>query len=143
MQHTRTHTPSPRQVYLSEILDFSNAALGFSIPGMQAAIGRLLGPSIGGLLSNPAAKFPALAHSSVFATYPYLLPCIISAVVSVAGILIAYRNLPETLNQAPPPSAKPPAGQEAKAVRAPRPVPNAHTTVPCTIDLLCTIQGTV
>ena len=85
------------QVYLSEVLDFSNAATGFSVLGMQAAIGRLLGPSLGGILANPTLKFEALRDVTLFQTFPFLLPCLISAGVAAIGIAVAYWMLPETL----------------------------------------------
>lgn len=37
------------KTYLAEILDDSNQGRGFAIIGMQAGIGRLFGPAIGGV----------------------------------------------------------------------------------------------
>lgn len=55
---------------------------------------------IGGFLSNPADKYPALfGASTFFQTYPYFLPCAVGALISLTGFITGYFYLEETLKQ--------------------------------------------
>jgi len=58
----------------------------------------LVGPALGGLLSEPAHKYPTLfPPGSLFATFPYLLPCLavaaVTAVVFVTGAFVIRETL--------------------------------------------------
>lgn len=60
------------------------------------SIGTVVGPLLGGLLSNPAQRYPALFGSSaLFTTYPYLLPCLVAGLVPALGLLVAVYSLEE------------------------------------------------
>ena len=50
---------------------------------------------MGGLLSNPATKFPALFDIPLLRRYPYLLPCIAATSIAWAGCLYGYVYLKE------------------------------------------------
>eukprot|EP00667_Euglena_gracilis_P003261 EG_transcript_3272 len=119
------------KVYLSEILDYGNAASGFAVIGMQAALGRLLGPSIGGLLSNPCRKFAALSGFSMLQQFPYILPCLLASLVGVVGIAVAYVNLPETFKILPKENA-----QEGGPHQEEEPAPRSLKTPAVIISLL-------
>lgn len=84
---------------LAELTDDSNAPRAFSLIGVATGFGRLIGPAIGGLLSEPASKYPALFDNAFWRAYPYLLPCIINAAMSAATLIIAAATLPETLQR--------------------------------------------
>ena len=56
----------------------------------------IAGPVLGGFLSHPAKNFSVFQESHLFTTYPYLLPCIISAMISFIGFVIGFFYLPET-----------------------------------------------
>eukprot|EP00898_Chlorokybus_atmophyticus_P004074 jgi/Chlat1/4668/Chrsp3S05609 len=84
---------------LSEISDSSNQAKGFSVIGVCWGSGLLIGPSIGGFLSQPAEKFPSsslFAEGTLFNTFPYALPCCIGAAVSLIFVCCIFAFLPET-----------------------------------------------
>ena len=49
---------------------------------------------MGGLLSNPASKFP-MFDTELFRRYPYLLPCIAATSVAWAGCLYGFIYLKE------------------------------------------------
>ncbi|KAI3651429.1 hypothetical protein MP228_003700 [Amoeboaphelidium protococcarum] len=84
---------------LGEISDDSTQTIGFSIFGLLFGIGSLLGSAIGGLLAEPAAKYPRVfGGSSLFAAYPYLLPCLVSATVSLVGFIIGLVYFKESLH---------------------------------------------
>ncbi|KAE9409000.1 MFS general substrate transporter [Gymnopus androsaceus JB14] len=80
-------TASVVHTVLGEITDTTN----------QAAAFPLYGPLIGGSLSNPAAKY-ALFDIKLFHVHPYFLPGLVSGVVSLMGVALAYFCLDESLS---------------------------------------------
>eukprot|EP00271_Cylindrocystis_brebissonii_P022046 TRINITY_DN8260_c0_g1_i1.p1 TRINITY_DN8260_c0_g1~~TRINITY_DN8260_c0_g1_i1.p1 ORF type:complete len:613 (-),score=123.45 TRINITY_DN8260_c0_g1_i1:941-2779(-) len=85
---------------LTELCDDTNQAEGFAAFGLCWALGIILGPVLGGVLAEPASKFPAaISSTGVFAVFPFLLPCItLGALNLVAGLLCCF-CLPETLRR--------------------------------------------
>ena len=82
---------------LTEITDDSNRALGFSYLSVAWSVGTLLAPLAGGLLCNPHVKYPTIISSdSIFATYPYLLPCFICVINSLVTCLLCFVFLQES-----------------------------------------------
>ncbi|KAL0578152.1 hypothetical protein V5O48_003857 [Marasmius crinis-equi] len=89
---------------LAEITDSTNQSLAFPIYGMFWPLGSILGPLLGGSLSNPAAKYPKYFANSVFEFHPYLLPCLVAGSLSLLGVILAQVCLEETLPSKRPPS---------------------------------------
>ncbi|GAA5906508.1 hypothetical protein JCM6882_004454 [Rhodosporidiobolus microsporus] len=92
---------------MGEITDESNQGRAFSFLPLAWSLGSVIGPLLGGYLSHPATNFPSLfGHSRFFLTYPYALPCLVGALFPLAGAVIGFLFLDETL--APPaPAAAP------------------------------------
>uniref|UniRef100_A0A6B2L3I2 Major facilitator superfamily (MFS) profile domain-containing protein n=1 Tax=Arcella intermedia TaxID=1963864 RepID=A0A6B2L3I2_9EUKA len=87
------------KTYLSEITDNTNAHKGFSIFGLCWGTGLIIGPSIGGFLSKPSEKIPHIfPPGSLLDQFPYLLPCIASATVTLLGLIMGIFFLQETLH---------------------------------------------
>ncbi|KAJ3034997.1 hypothetical protein HDV00_004408 [Rhizophlyctis rosea] len=81
-----------------EITDSTNRAQAFSMFGFWSSIGGIIGPILGGYLSNPVDKYPSLfGQSTFFRAFPYFLPCLIAAFVGIAGFVASYVCLEETL----------------------------------------------
>lgn len=78
---------------LGEICDNSNQALGMTIMITAWGLGLILGPALGGTLTDPGVV-PAWRKSS----YPYLLPCLVFAVCSLFSFVVAFFFYPETLH---------------------------------------------
>jgi DHA1 family tetracycline resistance protein-like MFS transporter len=57
----------------------------------------MIGPFIGGVLSDPATGFGGPFDSQFWIDYPYLLPCIFSSAMSSIALLLAFFKLPESL----------------------------------------------
>ena len=57
-------------------------------------IGTIIGPMLGGTFSNPADKF-SLLDIPLLRQYPYAMPCMISAGLSMFGATLAYFLLEE------------------------------------------------
>ncbi|KAF5372973.1 hypothetical protein D9758_001666 [Tetrapyrgos nigripes] len=82
---------------LGEITDETNQAKVFPMYGLVWPLGSIVGPLIGGSLSQPAQKWPALFKDTIFDDHPYFLPCAIAGVVSLYGLVLAWLCLEETL----------------------------------------------
>ncbi|EGD74952.1 hypothetical protein PTSG_07177 [Salpingoeca rosetta] len=86
------------KAYLSEVCDETNQARGFSVIGLGAGVGRLLGPATGAFLARPAQQFPAMfGDSAFFKKYPYLLPCLVGGIVCIVCFVLAFLFLEETM----------------------------------------------
>jgi len=80
---------------MSELVPDSQMARAFSYIGLNAGLGRMLGPAIGGLLSEPNLKYGW--DVPLFKAFPFLLPCLIAAVLALLVFLSTYFFLGETL----------------------------------------------
>ncbi|KAL6072749.1 MFS domain-containing protein [Balamuthia mandrillaris] len=102
--------------YLGEVTDESNQAKGFSLLGLTMGFSTIVGPAIGGLLSRPAQKYPLLFPEDSFLDHhPYVLPCFVSACVTLVGLVIGFFFLTETLPSKQPGFQRlPEEGQEIK-----------------------------
>ncbi|ORY01400.1 MFS general substrate transporter [Basidiobolus meristosporus CBS 931.73] len=83
---------------IGELTDRTNQAKGFSLVSLMWGAGIVIGPTIAGLLSNPVEQFPFLFGSSEFLKeYPYFLPCITAASITIPGFFMGFFVLEETL----------------------------------------------
>lgn len=85
---------------LGDVSDDSNQAVGLALLSVGWGSGLLLGPTIGGHLSEPAQKFAFFAAKELklFESYPYLLPNMLSAIACLIMFVITLVYLPETKN---------------------------------------------
>ncbi|KAI6010771.1 major facilitator superfamily domain-containing protein [Pisolithus orientalis] len=82
---------------IAELTDPTNMALACSFLPLTWFFGTTIGPLIGGLLEHPAEKYPRVfGGSTFFETYPYFLPCSVSATFAVICWFVAYFFLKET-----------------------------------------------
>ncbi|XP_040385363.1 protein ZINC INDUCED FACILITATOR-LIKE 1-like isoform X2 [Oryza brachyantha] len=88
----------PIKAYASEVCRKEHQALGISLVTSSRAIALVVGPAIGGFLSQPAKKYPNIfSEESIFGRFPYFLPCFVISVLA-AGACVACIWLPETLH---------------------------------------------
>ncbi|KAF8299928.1 MFS general substrate transporter [Clavulina sp. PMI_390] len=74
---------------LSEMTDETNQGKAFPLLGVTWYLGCIIGPMLGGNLSNPMKQWPeTFQHFPIFQTYPYLLPCLVSSSFSVVAIIM-------------------------------------------------------
>ncbi|KAG0702476.1 major facilitator superfamily domain-containing protein [Suillus ampliporus] len=82
---------------MTEITDTSNMAQAFAWLPLAWATGYTLGFLFGGVLSDPADKWPdSFGRYQIFHQYPYFLPCIVAGSVSTASWLITLLFLKES-----------------------------------------------
>ena len=83
--------------FLTEITDESNRGAGFSYMSVAWALGTIIAPLAGGLLCNPAVKYPKyFKDTGLFGIHPYLLPCLICVVFNVVTALVCQLFMVET-----------------------------------------------
>ncbi|KAJ7690122.1 major facilitator superfamily multidrug-resistance, DHA1 sub-family [Mycena rosella] len=83
---------------VSEIADPSNIADIFSMTNLMWSLASTIAPLMGGMLANPADKWPAtLGTIALLRDYPYLLPCGAAASVAFLAFTLAFVGLKETL----------------------------------------------
>ncbi|KAG1798072.1 MFS multidrug-resistance DHA1 sub-family [Suillus plorans] len=84
---------------LMDITDATNMPKAYSYIPVSLMIGNTVGPLIGGSLSRPADRFPDIfGRSELLKTYPYLLPCSISAFFISIIWLVTYVCLKESVS---------------------------------------------
>ncbi|KAH7406449.1 major facilitator superfamily domain-containing protein [Phaeosphaeria sp. MPI-PUGE-AT-0046c] len=72
--------------------------LAFSVMPMVWTVGAVIGPSLGGLLSNPLGVDPKQPRGSAFLErFPYVLPNIVASSFFAIGIITGWLFLRETL----------------------------------------------
>ncbi|KZS87809.1 MFS general substrate transporter [Sistotremastrum niveocremeum HHB9708] len=86
------------QSMISEITDETNQGQAFPLTGLAWSLGCIFGPMIGGNFVDPAKRFPTtIGTIPVFANNPYLLPCVVSASLTMCSITFGIFFLKETL----------------------------------------------
>ncbi|KAJ7263660.1 major facilitator superfamily multidrug-resistance, DHA1 sub-family [Mycena haematopus] len=120
---------------MNEISDPSNVADAFSFLPLMWSVGSTTSPFIGGVLANPAAKWPdTLGKIALLRVHPYFLPCSVASAVAFASFVFAFLGLRETLpsaveraknkrNNQHPAETDPLLSEEDAAVAPPEPVP--------------------
>jgi MFS family permease len=79
---------------LGEMTDSSNRGRAFMFWEVSFGIGTVLGPVLGGVLVNPVEHYHV--DIELFKSYPYLLPCIVSAILSTISAILAMLYLEES-----------------------------------------------
>ena len=62
----------------------------FSIMPLVWTIGSIFGPTLGGALASPAAKYPRLFDTHFFRTFPFALPNLVAACFFLSGLATAF-----------------------------------------------------
>ncbi|KAF9060330.1 hypothetical protein BDP27DRAFT_1430220 [Rhodocollybia butyracea] len=89
-------TSSVVHTVLGEITDSTNQAAAFPLYRVTGPVGSIIGPLVGGSLLNPAQKYP-IFNTLLFSLHPYFLPCLMSGIISLMGVALAYFFLDESL----------------------------------------------
>ncbi|KIY61840.1 MFS general substrate transporter [Cylindrobasidium torrendii FP15055 ss-10] len=82
---------------VAELSDSTNIGDAFAVMPLVWGLGNAVGPVMGGLLADPAKRWPdSLGKLSVLHDYPYLLPCGTAAIFAFIIFLSATVSLKET-----------------------------------------------
>ncbi|KAF8813373.1 hypothetical protein BYT27DRAFT_7250910 [Phlegmacium glaucopus] len=78
--------------------DASNIGDAYALEPLMWSVGSTIAPIIGGVLSNPAARWPdTLGQIHYLRQHPYFLPCATSGSLAFAAFIISFFGLKETL----------------------------------------------
>ncbi|ORY33756.1 MFS general substrate transporter [Naematelia encephala] len=81
----------------TENSDRTNQAKAFAYFAFAANIGGLVGPTIGGFLSQPVKQWPRLfGRWQIFIDYPYCLPCLVAGLYIFFTLILSAVYLRET-----------------------------------------------
>ncbi|EOD29516.1 hypothetical protein EMIHUDRAFT_113740 [Emiliania huxleyi CCMP1516] len=85
------------KIVLFDVTTPATEAQVFGMIGLSFAFGYMLGPTIGGVLAQPSAQYPALFGGvALLEAHPYLLPCAATFAFSMVGLAGSLLLLPET-----------------------------------------------
>ncbi|KAJ7184255.1 major facilitator superfamily domain-containing protein [Mycena filopes] len=93
---------------LGELTDATNQAVAYPLYAFAWPLGSTIGPLIGGWFSNLGTKYPESWGYDIILAHPYLMPNLVCALLVVAGLVLAFFCLEETL-----PSKRPGASTTA------------------------------
>ncbi|CAM9674916.1 unnamed protein product [Ectocarpus sp. 6 AP-2014] len=82
---------------LSEVCGKKHVVQGMTYTSAATAISLIFGTGIGGLLAQPALHYPGFfSATGLFGRFPFLLPNLVGAVMSVLTLILVVFFLPET-----------------------------------------------
>ncbi|XP_065841582.1 uncharacterized protein [Oscarella lobularis] len=85
---------------VADVSDDTNQALGMTFVEASWGLGLVVGPALGGLLAEPVRQYPGTFSSGGFLeTFPYFLPCTVTASLFAIGLVLVFFLLPETLRK--------------------------------------------
>ncbi|OKL62753.1 hypothetical protein UA08_01302 [Talaromyces atroroseus] len=86
------------RTYIGELATQTQSDLSklFSVFGFALSMGFMVGPLLGGAFADPANNLGFAGPVDIFAAYPWLLPCLLSAAVNLGACFAAYFALDET-----------------------------------------------
>lgn len=89
------------KTYVAEGIPEQHRSRAMSYTGATWGTALICGPAAGGLLAEPAVQYPQyFASDGLFSTLPYLLPCMVTSVVSVVALVLSMLTLTETVPDA-------------------------------------------
>jgi len=83
---------------MAEATDESNRADAFTLSPIVWTIGTTLGPTFGGVLADPSARWPHIfGRFPLFTEFPWFLPCFAAGLLAFLAFIFSYWGLKETL----------------------------------------------
>ncbi|KAG2111977.1 MFS multidrug-resistance DHA1 sub-family [Suillus discolor] len=88
---------------MMDITDATNLPKAYGYVPLPSMLAAIIGPLVGGSLSQPADRFPEIfGQSELLKTYPYLLACAVPALCSSILWLVMYFRLKESVSTKAP-----------------------------------------
>ncbi|KAG2062563.1 MFS general substrate transporter, partial [Suillus decipiens] len=88
---------------LMDITDATNLPKAYAYLQISFMLSAIVGPIAGGLLSQPADRFPEIfGRSELLKTYPYLLSCAVPVICASITLQITYFCFKETISTRAP-----------------------------------------
>ena len=87
------------RAYIGDISTYDLIPRRMGMLGAAFGLGFMIGPFIGGLLSDPAASIGGYFDSAFWRNNEYLLPCMFSSLLSLISLALAFFWLEESLDK--------------------------------------------
>ncbi|MFL2979068.1 MAG: MFS transporter [Candidatus Poseidoniales archaeon] len=85
------------RAYIGDISSREQLPARMGMIGASFGLGFMIGPFVGGILTDPANAFGGPFATDWWEAHPYFLPCLTAGLLSAVSFLLAIRMLPESL----------------------------------------------
>ncbi len=85
------------RAYIGDISDRGQLPGRMGMIGAAFGLGFMIGPLLGGVLTDPASALGGPFATDWWAAHPYFLPCLLAGILSLVSLILAIRMLPESL----------------------------------------------
>ncbi|EFA78366.1 hypothetical protein PPL_09017 [Heterostelium album PN500] len=87
------------KTYIGEVTDKTNQVEAFGWIGLTWGFGSIVGPIVGGILSQPAQNIPFIFKNNYFFghLFPFFLPNLVIGILTAIGLGFTYMTMNETL----------------------------------------------
>jgi len=86
------------RAYIGDISEPDQVARRMGMIGAAFGLGFMIGPFLGGILSDPASGIGGIFKTAFWENNQYLLPCIFSSILSTISLIMAYFWLEESIH---------------------------------------------
>ena len=89
------------KTYVGETTEKTQQAAAFSVFAVARGVASVVAPAVGGFLQRPAERWPETFGGGLFEEFPYLLPMLCAATLTLrGGVSSGLLYVPETASQA-------------------------------------------
>ena len=85
------------RAYIGDISTDEQLKARMGVIGAAFGLGFMIGPFIGGILTDPYTNFGGVFETSWWQSHPYFLPCLFAGLLSLVSFVLAIKQLPESL----------------------------------------------
>jgi len=101
------------RAYIGDISTDEQLKARMGVIGAAFGLGFMIGPFIGGILTDPYTNFGGYFETSWWESHPYFLPCLFAGLLSLISFGLAIKQLPESL----PPESRSSTEREGNYVK--------------------------
>ncbi len=84
------------RAYIGDISTDEQLKARMGVIGAAFGLGFMIGPFIGGILTDPYTNFGGYFETSWWESHPYFLPCLFAGLLSLVSFILAIKQLPES-----------------------------------------------
>ena len=85
------------RAYIGDVSTDEQLKARMGVIGAAFGLGFMVGPFIGGILTDPYSNFGGYFETSWWESHPYFLPCLFAGILSLMSFILAIKQLPESL----------------------------------------------
>ncbi len=85
------------RAYIGDISTDEQLKARMGVIGAAFGLGFMIGPFIGGIMTDPYTNFGGVFETSWWESHPYFLPCLFAGLLSLVSFVLAIKQLPESL----------------------------------------------